>query len=151
MATGAAGAAAAGPNAYTYYGVNAYEAIVNAVVADILLLMRSKKTPGFDTLLKHGGMKALINVAGSVLAAYAPVGNVNPLEVEYLSGAAAAALLSSFGGGASPTYLAGEQVLISIISHMITTRTVGYGANYLNTALGNQDPVVLNPGAPTNF
>jgi hypothetical protein len=152
MATGAA----TGPSysQFTYYGINAYEAIVNAVVADFLLVLRSKRMPTLETLLKHGGMKALINVAGSVLATFAPVANVNELDLEYLSGAVAAAVLSGLtSGGSSPTYLAGEQMLISSLSHVITTKSGNYalGNASLNSLLGNKDPVTLNPNSALNF
>lgn len=149
MATGTATGTATGPSysKYTYYGINVYDTIVNAVVADFLLILRSKRMPTLETLLKHGGMTALINVAGSVLATFAPVANVNELAV------AAAVLSGLTPGGSSPTYLAGEQMLISSLSHVITTKSGNYalGNSSFNTLLGNAAPVTLNPNASLNF
>jgi hypothetical protein len=140
------------PTSLTYYGVNAYEALVNGIVADILLVMRSKRIPQFEILLKHGAIKAGINVVGTLIANYLPLANVNSLDVEYLSGAIAAAALSSMTNQ-SPTYAAGEQALISILSHMVSTRSVsaGLGYSWVNTALGNAGEVNLNAGSATNF
>lgn len=139
-------------NSLTYYGVNAGEALINGLIADALLIVRSKKMPSFDVLLKHGGIKAGINIVGTLIANYLPLANVNSLDIEYLSGAVAAAMLSSLTNQ-SPTNAAGEQVLISILSHMVSTRSLsaGLGYGFVNSALGNANPVTLNAGSPTNF
>lgn len=62
------------------YGLNGYEALVNAVAGNIVLALRSKKLPGLERMLKFGLEKALINVLGSFLAHYVSpmVGGVNP-------------------------------------------------------------------------
>ncbi len=50
------------------YGLNIYEAVVNAIAANVVLALRSKRLPGLDTMLKFGFEKALINVLGSFIA-----------------------------------------------------------------------------------
>src|SRR5271154_6259430 len=113
------------------YGLNGYEALVNFVAADAVLILRSKKWPRLEILLKFGFEKALINIAGSFLANYIPIMGVNPLDLEYLSQALAAAASSVWKPGMSASYLAQEQMMISLVSHLIATKTSSYALPYV--------------------
>jgi hypothetical protein len=131
-------------SSWQFYGTNAYEAAINGIVGDVLLILRTKRTPGFETLLKHFGIKAVINIIGSAIANYLPVGGIAPLDMEYLSTSLAAVLLNMFmKEGMTWTYAAGEQALVSIISHALTTGSV-IGAGSVFTSLGNSGGVNVN-------
>lgn len=126
-----------------FYGINAYEAIVNAVVADVLLALRAKKMPGLEHLLKHGAEKALINIVATIVSHYGNPGGVAPLDTEYLIAAIVAAISQYWNPGMSMTYLAGEQMLINVISHIFTTKSASAGLGYF-TSLGNAGAVNVN-------
>jgi hypothetical protein len=105
---------------YAGYALNIYEALVNLVAADVVLILRSKRMPGLEHMLKFGFEKAIISVLGSfIVKSVTPmVGGINELDVEYLS-AAIAAGVSSTWNRMPATYLAMEQLLISLISHKV--------------------------------
>lgn len=89
-------------------------------------------------MLKFGLEKALINVLGSVLGHYISpmVDGVNPLDIEYLAQAIA---------GLSGTYLAQEQLMISLVSHLIAAKSTAVGIPYINAKLGNTGIETVNP------
>ena len=130
------------------YGINIYEALVNAVAANVVLTLRSKRMPGLDTMVKFGLEKALINTAGSFIASYMPIEGVNPLDLEYLSTALAAGISSYWKPGVTASYLAMEQMLISLVSHLITTKTMNSASPYLQDKLGDIGIDKLNVSAP---
>ena len=136
-------------NMLSKYGLNLYEALVNAVAANVVLALRMKRLPGLETALRFGFEKGLINVLGSVLASYwtPMMPGVNELDVEYLSQAIAAAISSFWNKGASATYLAQEQLMISLTSHLITTKSANYAIPYVNSNLGNTGIETVNPQA----
>lgn len=130
------------------YGLNAYEAIINAVAANVVLILRTQRMPGIEHMLRFGFEKALINVLGSFIAAYATpmTTGVNQLDVEYLSQAIAAAISSIWKPKASASYLAMEQLMISLVSHLITTKSATAAMPYLSN-LGNIGIETVNPQA----
>ncbi len=131
------------------YGLNIYEAVINAIAANVVLALRSKRLPGLDTMLKFGLEKALINVLGSFISTYTTpmVAGVNELDIEYLSHAIAAAISSFRKPGMSATYLAMEQLMISLVSHLIATKSSTIALPYINTNLGNVGINTVNPSS----
>ena len=129
------------------YGLNLYEAVVNGISANIVLALRSKRLPSLEHMLKFGFEKALINVLGSFIAAKASpmITGVNEIDIEYLASAIAAAI-SSVWNRMPATYLAQEQLLISLISHLIATKSSNYAIPYINQNLGNVGVNTVNPG-----
>ena len=129
---------------WQFYGTNAYEAAVNGVVGDLLLIARTKKVPGLELMLKHGLEKALTNIVGSAIAYNFPVSAIAPLDMEYLSTSLIAALSQMWHPGTSMTFLAGEQALISILSHTLTTGSVAASSNLLG---GRASSINVNSAA----
>jgi len=131
------------------YGLNAYEALANGIAGAIVLPLRSKRMPNLEQMLKFGLEKAIINVVSSILGSYITpsISGVNELDIEYLSSAVAAALSSSWKPGYSAMYLAQEQMMVSLISHLITTKTASHGVPYINTNLGNTGIETINPNS----
>src|SRR3954452_186112 len=119
-------------NSFAKYGLNFYEAAVNAIAANVVLALRSKRLPGLETMLRFGLEKGLINVGGSILSTYITlmISGVNELDVEYLSQAIAAAISSAWKPGTTASYLAMEQLLISLTSHLIATKSANYAIPY---------------------
>ena len=128
-------------------GLNGYEALVNGVDGAVVLSLRSKKLPGLERMLKFGLEKALINVLGSVLGHYLSpmVDGVNPLDIEYLAQAIAGGISSYWNPGLSGTYLAQEQLMISLVSHLIAAKSTAVGIPYINAKLGNTGIETVNP------
>ena len=141
------GAPAAQGSRLASYGLNIYEATVNAIAANVVLALRSRRLPGADVMLKFGFEKALINVLGSFISYQVTpmIAGVHELDIEYLSQAIAAAVSSLWRPGMSATYLAMEQMLISLISHLITTKSSNYAVPYINQNLGNIGVDTVNP------
>ena len=110
-------------------GLNGYEALVNGVAGAVVLSLRSKKLPGLERMLKFGLEKALINVLGSVLGHYISpmVDGVNPLDIEYLAQAIAGGISSYWNPGLSGTYLAQEQLMISLVTFLIAAKSTAVG------------------------
>jgi len=129
------------------YGLNIYEALVNAFAANVVLILRSRKMPGLEHMMRFGLEKALINVGGSLLSHYVtPMWNgVNPLDIEYLSQALAAGISSFWKPHMSASYLAQEQLMISLVSHLIATKSADYALPYVNQNLGNTGLETINP------
>ena len=129
------------------YSLNFYEAVVNAVAANVVLVLRSKRMPGLEHMLRFGLEKALINVGGSLISASAlpMVSGVNELDLEYLSQAIAAAISSYWKPGMSASYLAMEQLMISLTSHLIATKSANYALPYINANIGNSGIESVNP------
>lgn len=131
------------------YGLNAYEALVNGIAGAVVLTLRSKRMPALEHMLKFGLEKAIINVVSSILGSYITpnISGVNELDIEYLSSAAAAALSSAWKPGYSAMYLAQEQMMVSLISHLIATKTANYGVPYINNNIGNTGIETVNPNS----
>ncbi len=72
------------------------------------------------------------------------VDGINELDIEYLSQAIAAAISSFWKPGMSATYLAMEQLLISLVSHLIATKSSSVALPYVNK-LGNVGIDTVNP------
>ena len=123
-------------------GLNGYEALVNGVAGAVVLSLRSKKLPGLERMLKFGLEKALINVLGSVLGHY-----ISPMVdgIEYLAQAIAGGISSYWNPGLSGTYLAQEQLMISLVSHLIAAKSTAVGIPYINAKLGNTGIETVNP------
>jgi hypothetical protein len=132
---------------YQKYALNIYEAAVNFVAADVVLALRMKRLPNLDHALKFGFEKALINVLGSFIGGYlGPMSmGINELDLEYLSSALAAAISSTWKRE-SASYLAMEQLLISLVSHIIATKSASHAAPYLAN-MGNGGIETVNPQA----
>ena len=128
-------------------GLNGYEALVNAVAGNIVLALRSKKLPGLERMLRFGLEKALINVLGSFIGHYVSpmVDGVNSLDIEYLTQAMAGGISSYWNPGMSATYLAQEQLMISLVSHLIAAKSSAVGVGYINANLGNSGINTVNP------
>lgn len=134
------------------YGVaNGYEALVNAIVADVLVVLKSKRMPSFEFLLKHGLEKAIINIVGSLVAHYVPMTNINGLDFEYIVTSIVAGTLASMMRRSGFVTAAEDQALISVISHAISSKTVSYPTGWLDSALGTKDPLQVNTGSPVNY
>ena len=131
------------------YGLNLYEGLVNGVAGAVVLTLRSKKMPSLDHMLKFGLEKAIINVVSSIVGSYITpsISGVNQLDIEYLSSAVAAALSSYWKPGSSGMYLAQEQMMVSLISHLIATKTATAAIPYINSNLGNTGIDTVNPNA----
>lgn len=131
------------------YGLNAYEALVNGVAGAVVLTLRSKRMPALDQMFKFGLEKAIINVVGSVLGSYfaSSITGVNQLDIEYLSSAVAAALSSYWKTGYSAMYLAQEQMMVSLISHLIATKTASAAIPFINDKLANTGIDTVNPNS----
>src|SRR3954447_13675904 len=91
--------------------------------------------------------EALINVGGSILTSYITpmVTGVNQLDIEYLSQAIAAGISSYWKPGMTASYLAMEQLAISLTSHLIATKSATYAIPYINENLGNTGIDTVNP------
>jgi hypothetical protein len=139
----------ANPMYFSRYGLNFYEAAVNAIAANVVLALRSKRLPGLETMLRFGLEKALINIGGSFLSAYLTpmISGVNELDIEYLSQAIAAAISSYWKPRESASYLAMEQLAISLTSHLITTKSANYAIPYINQNIGNTGVDSVNPNS----
>jgi hypothetical protein len=133
--------------AFASWTLNGYEALINAIAANVVLALRSKKMPGMDTMLKFGLEKAVINIAGSYLANYIPMEGVNPLDIEYLSQALAAAIASNWKPGTTASYQAMEQMMISLVSHLIATKSSSAALPFINKNLGNVGVESINPSS----
>ena len=133
--------------AFAKYGLNLCEAGVNGVAGAVVLTLRSKKIPALDHMLKFGLEKAIINALSSIFAYYiAPnIGGVAQLDFEYLSSAIVAWFSSYWKPGYSGMYLAQEQMMVSLISHLIATKTITAGLPYINNHLGNTGIDKVNP------
>lgn len=127
-------------------GFNAYEAGVNAVAGAIVLSLRSKKMPTLNHMLMFGLEKAIINVIGSYVGSSidTKMSGVSQLDVEYLSNAIAAAM-TSYWNRRSGFDMASEQLMVSLISHLITTRTLNKGIPQVYTAFGGDGFEAVNP------
>ena len=136
-------------NTLARFGLNGYEALVNGLAGAVVLTLRSKKIPGLEHMLKFGLEKAIINVGSSYLSAYISpmVTGVNQLDIEYLSSAIAAAISTYWKPGMTPTYAAQEQMMVSLVSHLIATKSADYGVPYVNSNLGNTGIETVNPQA----
>lgn len=101
---------------------NSYEALVNGVVG--VVYAYTKRHRGTRDLLMVGLEKALINVITSYLSGYA--GQVDNLDTEYLL----SALLAGLYHSRNSMDAAGDQLMVSIVSHLISNYSSTAGANW---------------------
>jgi len=98
-----------GPSAY-----NGYEALINAIVGAVYEYVRKRRGGGARDLAMVGLEKGIINLIATYAANYAS-GPADNLDVEYLVSGVLAGLYHS----REMYSAAGDQVIISVISHMI--------------------------------
>jgi hypothetical protein len=107
------------------YAYNTYEAVVNGIVGAIYLYVKNHRADK-KHILMFGLEKALINVISSLVSVYTFTVQSDALDVEYLLSAVLAGLYHS--GRAFDA--AGDQLMVSIISHLISNMTTASGTDW---------------------
>ena len=102
---------------------NSYEAVVNGIVGALYAYVKRHRSGGRD-LLMVGIEKGIINLITSYASGYA--GAVNNLDTEYLLSAVLAGLYHSRNSFDA----AGDQLVVSILSHMISDYSSTAGASW---------------------
>jgi hypothetical protein len=77
-------------------------------------------------LIEAGLEKAIINIIASLVPPYALSGSADQLDVEYLI----SAVLAGFYHSRNSMEAAGDQMMISIISHLISNMSSTKGTNW---------------------
>ena len=106
---------------------NSYEAVMNAVIGAVYMFAKNKRSDG-RTLAMYGLEKAIINIMSSVGSMYAATARSDQQDTEYLFGAVLAGLYHSSNSFAA----AGDQLIVSIISHLISNMSSTAGTNWFN-------------------
>lgn len=104
---------------------DSYEVVVNAVVGAVYMFVKSKRSDG-RTLAMYGLEKAIINALSSLGSVYAATTRSDQQDTEYLLGAVLAGLYHSSNSFAA----AGDQLVVSIISHLISNMSSTAGSNW---------------------
>lgn len=107
------------------YAYNTYEAFVNGVVGVVLMYIKHHRGHTKEYLM-YGAEKALINVISSYASVYAVSGQADALDTEYLLSAVLAGLYHSKNSMGA----AGDQLLVSIISHLISNMSSTAGTSW---------------------
>src|SRR6185503_13274082 len=95
---------------------NTYEAVVNGVVGAVFLAFKSRRNDS-RAMLMYGIEKGLINIISSLGSGYVVSGTAESLDVEYVLSAVLAGLYHSRDSMGA----AGDQLMVSVISHFIST------------------------------
>src|SRR4051812_23208541 len=117
------------------FAYNSYEAVVNGVVGVVYHYFKSRRSDP-RTLGAYGLEKAIINVIASYTSLYARSSIKEALDVEYLVSAVVAGLYHGRGFYDA----AGDQLVVSIISHLISTMSSTSGADWFQRNLYGINP-----------
>ena len=120
---------------------NSYEAVVNGIVGAIYAYVKRHRSGGRD-LLMVGLEKGIINLITSYASGYA--GAVNNLDVEYLL----SALLAGLYHSRNSFDAAGDQLMVSIISHMISDYSSTAGASWFQHNVFGTTATAPTSGTP---
>ena len=104
---------------------HSYEAVVNGVVGAVYHYVKSRRSDG-RSLAFYGLEKAVINFASSYASYMFASDPVSGLDVEYLLGAVLAGLYHS----RDSMNAAGDQLVVSIISHLISSYSATAGTTW---------------------
>ena len=104
---------------------NTYEAIVSGIVGAVHLYFKRNRATSKD-LIEAGLEKAIINVVASLAPPYALSRKADQIDVEYLVSAVLAGLYHS----RNSMEAAGDQMLISIISHLVSHMSAKSGTTW---------------------
>jgi hypothetical protein len=108
---------------------NLYEAFINAAVGAGIYAFNhgTKHTRG---LLEFALEKAVINGIASAVSYYTNIGTGDPeqMDVEYLTSAILAGMYHSH----VPMSAAGEQFLVSVLSHILTSKSATKGKQWFD-------------------
>ena len=120
---------------------NSYEAVINGVVGAIYAYVKRHRSGGRD-LLMVGIEKAIINLVTSYASVYA--GNVDKIDVEYLL----SALLAGLYHSRNSFDAAGDQLMVSIISHLISAYSSTAGASWFQRNVFGTTATAPTSGTP---
>jgi len=134
-------------NAYNATAYNGYEALVNAIVGAVYEYVRKRRGGGARDLAMVGLEKGIINLLSTYAANYT-AGPTDSLDVEYL----VSGILAGLYHNREPYSAAGDQVIISVLSHMISGYSgqkgaAWFAANLIGTT-GNEPSAASGAGKP---